>query len=88
MTGANQAVAAASERSPGSSDLQQGPCCPRPRGLPGPILAALIALGAGAMLYLTVTDLISEGAERHYQQSAALANGVGFLAVLILSHLV
>jgi zinc transporter ZupT len=86
MTRANQAVAAASERSPGSSDLQQGPGGPRPRGPTVPILGALIAVGAGAMLYLTVTDLIPEGAERHYQQSAALANGAGFLAVLILSH--
>lgn len=58
------------------------------RGLPPPILASLLAVGGGAMLYLTVTDLVPESAERQYQQSAALATGAGFLAVLILSHLV
>ena len=58
------------------------------RGLPQPILAALTAVGAGAMLYLTATVLVPEGAERQYQQSAALATGAGFLTIMILSHLV
>ena len=58
------------------------------RGLPQPILAALTAVGAGAMLYLTATDLVPEGAERQYQQSAALATGAGFLTIMLLSHLV
>jgi ZIP family zinc transporter len=57
------------------------------RGLPGWALATLLAAGAGGMFYLTVTDLVPQGEERHYQQSAALATGAGFMTILILSEL-
>jgi zinc transporter, ZIP family len=33
----------------------------------------------------TVTDLIPEAEERHYQQSAAVAIAVGFMLIFILS---
>ena len=39
------------------------------------------------MFYLTVTDLVPEAEERHYQQSAAVAIGAGFMAIFALSHL-
>jgi ZIP family zinc transporter len=58
------------------------------RGLPEPVLGALLAMGAGGMLYLTVTDLVPEGEQRHYQGSSALALGSGFLLALLLSRLV
>jgi len=58
------------------------------RGLPGPALGFLFATGAGGMFYLTVTDLVPQAEERHYQQSAALAMAVGFLVILALSRFV
>lgn len=57
------------------------------RDLPPQMLGAMLAVGAGSMLYLTVTDLLPEGEKRHYQQSSALALGAGFLMSLILSRL-
>jgi ZIP family zinc transporter len=54
------------------------------RGLPQPVLGFLFATGGGGMFYLTVTDLIPEAEERHYQQSAALATGAGFVSVFVL----
>jgi ZIP family zinc transporter len=57
------------------------------RGLPEPILAFLLAVGAGAMLYLTVTDLIPGGEARQYQESSALATAAGFLMLMIVSNL-
>jgi ZIP family zinc transporter len=56
-------------------------------GLPKPGLGFLFAMGGGGMFYLTVTDLVPEAEERHYQQSAALAIGAGFMASLALGHL-
>jgi ZIP family zinc transporter len=44
-----------------------------------------LAIGAGALFYLTVTDFIPEAEERHYQQSAALAVAAGFLVMYVLS---
>jgi ZIP family zinc transporter len=38
------------------------------------------------MFYLTVTDLVPEAEERHYQQSAAVAIGIGFMAIFALSE--
>ena len=58
------------------------------QGLPKSALGGLLATGAGGMLYLTVTDLVPEGARSQYQQSAALALGCGFLLSLLLSRLV
>lgn len=49
------------------------------------VLAFLLAVGGAGMLYLTVTDLVPEGQERSYEQSAALAAGAGFVMILALS---
>jgi ZIP family zinc transporter len=54
-------------------------------GLPQPVLGFLFATGAGGMFYLTITDLIPEAEERHYQQSAAIAVGGGFMVIFVLS---
>jgi ZIP family zinc transporter len=56
------------------------------RGLPQPVLGLLFAMGGGGMFYLTVTDLVPEAEERHYQQSAGLAIGAGFMTIFILGH--
>ncbi len=56
------------------------------RGLPQPVLGFLFAAGGGGMFYLTVTDLLPEAEERHYQQSAALAVGAGFMTIFVLGH--
>jgi len=58
------------------------------RGLPPPVLGLLLAMGAGGMFYLTVTDLVPEAEEHQYQQSSAIAIGIGFLTILVLSELV
>ena len=55
------------------------------RGVPDDILALLFATGAGGMFYLTVTDLLPQAEARQYQESSAIANGAGFLAVFIIS---
>jgi zinc transporter, ZIP family len=57
------------------------------RNLPEAVLAFLLAVGAGAMLYLSVTSLVPESEEHHFQQSAGLAIGVGFMTAMILSQL-
>jgi zinc transporter, ZIP family len=56
------------------------------RGIPKPAIAFLLASGAGGMFYLTVTKLVPEAEERHYEQSSALAMAGGFLVILALSH--
>jgi ZIP family zinc transporter len=56
------------------------------RGLPMPVLGFLFAVGGGGMFYLTVTDLVPEAEERHYQQSAAVAIGIGFMTIFALSE--
>jgi ZIP family zinc transporter len=56
------------------------------RGLPASILGFLFAAGGGGMLYLTVTDLLPEAEERHYQQSAALALAAGFVIIFALGQ--
>lgn len=56
------------------------------RGLSLPALGFLFGAGAGGMFYLTVTDLVPEGEERQYQQSAALSMGVGFMLVFVLAR--
>lgn len=55
------------------------------RGVPGPVLSALLAAGAGAMLYLTLGTLVPEGEARQYQGSATLASGLSFALILVLS---
>ena len=56
------------------------------RNLPQEVLSFLLAVGAGAMLYLTTTDLLPSAEEHQYQQSAALAVAAGFLTALVLSQ--
>ena len=55
------------------------------RAIPSAVLGALVAAGAGAMFYLTVTDLLPKSEKTHYLQSAALAAASGFLLIFILS---
>ncbi|HXH11899.1 MAG TPA: ZIP family metal transporter [Alphaproteobacteria bacterium] len=55
------------------------------RGLSEPVLGFLIASGGGGMFYLTVTDLVPQAEERHYQQSAAASIAAGFMLIFMLS---
>lgn len=56
------------------------------RGIPKPALGTMFAVGAGAMFYLTVSDLLPEAEGHQYQQSAAIAAGLGFLTIFALSE--
>lgn len=49
------------------------------------LLGFLLASGGGGMFYLVISDLVPQAEERHYQQSAAVATALGFLAIFILS---
>jgi ZIP family zinc transporter len=55
------------------------------RDMPQPVLGFLFGVGAGGMLYLTITDLVPEAEERQYQQVPAIAIGVGFICIFGLS---
>ncbi len=55
------------------------------RGLSGPVLAFLLSLGGGGMFYLTLTNFVPQAEELHYQQSAALSIGFGFMFIFVLS---
>jgi zinc transporter, ZIP family len=55
------------------------------RDMPPEVLGFLFGAGGGGMFYLTITDLLPEAEERHYQQSAGLAAGAGFIIILVLS---
>jgi ZIP family zinc transporter len=55
------------------------------RGASPGAIGALQALGAGGMLYLTVSALVPPSEERQYQGSGALATGCGFLTILLLT---
>lgn len=55
------------------------------RGLPQPVLGVLLGAGAGGMFYLTMTDLVPEAEEHHYQQVPAIAMGIGFMMMFALS---
>ncbi|QYF87091.1 ZIP family metal transporter [Brevundimonas sp. PAMC22021] len=57
------------------------------RALPEPVLAALLAAGAGGMFYLTVTQLAPEAQSHQYQQSSAIAIAAGFLIAMALANL-
>ncbi len=50
-------------------------------------LSFLFAVGAGAMFYLTITDLLPEAEERQYQQSGALATSAGFIVIFVIAQL-
>jgi ZIP family zinc transporter len=56
------------------------------RGLQEWMLGLLLSIGAGGMFYLTVTKLVPEAEEHHYQQSGAIAMAAGFLIILLLSR--
>jgi ZIP family zinc transporter len=56
------------------------------RGAGGGVVAVLQAVGAGGMLYLTVSALVPPSEEQQYQGSGALATGAGFLAILVLTQ--
>ena len=49
------------------------------------VMGTLLAIGAGGMFYLAVTDLLPRSAKTQYQQSAALAAATGFLLMFALS---
>lgn len=57
------------------------------RNMPNPVLGGLLALGAGAMFYLTAADLIPEAESHQYEQSSAIAMAAGFLTIMVLSNL-
>lgn len=57
------------------------------RDVPAEVHGLLVAAGGGAMLFLTLSDLLPEGQERQYQQSSALAAGTAILIILVLSTL-
>jgi ZIP family zinc transporter len=57
------------------------------RDLPSGILAFLLAIGAGAMLYLSITQLVPEAEKNQFQQSAGIAATVGFLVALVFSQM-
>lgn len=48
-------------------------------------IGILQAVGGGGMLYLTVSALVPPSEERQYQGSGALATGLGFLTILLLT---
>ena len=54
------------------------------RGAGDAVVGALLAVGAGGMLYLTVTQLVPPAEERQYEGSAALATWAGFVLMLVL----
>jgi zinc transporter, ZIP family len=58
------------------------------RGMPQSMLGLLFGAGAGGMFYLTITDLVPEAEERHYQQSAGWAIGIGFITMFVLSQFI
>jgi zinc transporter, ZIP family len=55
--------------------------------LPQPALGVLVALGAGGLLYLTLSDLVPHAQRRHYQHSGALAGGAGFALIFVVAGL-
>jgi ZIP family zinc transporter len=55
------------------------------QGMPQAVLGCLFAAGGGGMFYLTISDLVPEAEERHYQQSAAISTAVGFMTIFVLS---
>jgi ZIP family zinc transporter len=57
------------------------------RDVPLPVLAALVAAGAGAMLYLALSSLVPEGEARQYQGSATLAGCIALALIFALSAL-
>ena len=57
------------------------------RDLSPGMLGFLLAVGAGAMFYLTMTELVPEAESHQFQQSSAVAAGVGLLVIFTLSRM-
>jgi ZIP family zinc transporter len=57
------------------------------RSLSPQTLGLLLAGGAGAMFYLTMTELVPEAESHQFQQSAAIAAAAGLLVIFTLSKL-
>ena len=55
------------------------------RSLPADWIGFLTALGAGAIFYLAVTNLLIEAEENQFQQSGGLAAAAGYIAMLLLT---
>jgi ZIP family zinc transporter len=51
------------------------------------VLGLLVAAGAGAMFYLTMAELVPESESHQFQQSSAVAAGVGMLVIFTLSQM-
>jgi ZIP family zinc transporter len=58
------------------------------RDISDSVLGFLLAVGGGAMFYLTATNLLPEAELRQYQQSAGWAVGLGFVAMFVLSYFI
>jgi zinc transporter, ZIP family len=56
------------------------------RSLPQSTLGLLLAAGAGAMFYLTMTELVPEAESHQFQQSSAIAAAAGLLVIFSLSR--
>lgn len=56
------------------------------RNLPPAVLGLLLAGGAGAMFYLTMTELVPEAESHQFQQSSAIAAAAGLLVIFSLSQ--
>jgi ZIP family zinc transporter len=57
------------------------------RDIPAQLHGLLVAGGAGAMMYLSLSDLLPEGQTRQYQQSSAIAAGTALMVILVVSAL-
>lgn len=57
------------------------------RNLSPQTLGILLAAGAGAMFYLTMTELVPEAESHQFQQSSAIAAAAGLLVIFTLSNL-
>jgi ZIP family zinc transporter len=55
------------------------------RNLSQDTLGLLLAAGAGAMFYLTMTELVPEAESHQFQQSSAIAAAAGLLVIFALS---
>lgn len=56
------------------------------KGLSPATLGLLLAAGAGAMFYLTMTELVPEAESHQFQESSAVAAAAGLLVIFTLSH--
>lgn len=57
------------------------------RDLSPDLLGLLLAAGAGAMFYLTVTKLVPEAQSHQFEQSSAIAMAAGLLVIFALSRM-